>query len=72
MLNDLIRDVNALPYAQAVNVTHSPVTGNAGTREFFLHVRLGRDKAAQIDLRAGVRQAVERALQLSLYEKNNG
>ena len=72
VLNDLIRDVNALPYAQAVNVTHSPVTGNAGTREFFLHVRLGRDKAAQIDLRAGVRQAVERALQLSLYEKNNG
>ena len=72
VLNDLIRDVNALPYAQAVNVTHSPVTGNAGTREFFLHVRLGRDKGPAVDLAPKARQAVERALQLSLYEKNNG
>ena len=72
VLNDLIRDVNALPYAQAVNVTHSPVTGNAGTREFFLHVRLGRDKGPAVDLAQKARQAVECALQLSLYEKNNG
>ena len=72
VLNDLIRDVNALPYAQAVNVTHSPVTGNAGTREFFLHVRLGRDKGPAVDLAQKARQAVEHALQLSLYEKNNG
>ena len=72
VLNDLIRDVNALPYAQAVNVTHSPVTGNAGTREFFLHVRLGRDKGPAVDLAPKARQAVEHALQLSLYEKNNG
>ncbi|MDD7122363.1 MAG: TlyA family RNA methyltransferase [Clostridiales bacterium] len=72
VLNDLIRDVNALPYAQAVNVTHSPVTGNAGTREFFLHVRLGWDKGPAVDLAQKARQAVERALQLSLYEKNNG
>ena len=72
VLNDLIRDVNALPCAQAVNVTHSPVTGNAGTREFFLHVRLGRDKGPAVDLAPKARQAVEHALQLSLYEKNNG
>ena len=72
VLNDLIRDVNALPYAQAVNVTHSPVTGNAGTREFFLHVRLGWDKGPAVDLAQKARQAVERALQLSLNEKNNG
>ena len=72
VLNDLIRDVNALPYAQAVNVTHSPVTGNAGTRELFLHVRLGWDKGPAVDLAQKARQAVERALQLSLYEKNNG
>ena len=72
VLNDLIRDVNDLPYAQAVNVTHSPVTGNAGTREFFLHVRLGWDKGPAVDLAPKARQAVEHALQLSLYEKNNG
>ena len=72
VLNDLIRDVIALPYAQAVNVKHSPVTGNAGTREFFLHVRLGWDKGPAVDLAQKARQAVERALQLSLYEKNNG
>ena len=53
-------------------MTHSPVTGNAGTREFFLHVRLGRGKGPAVDLAQKARQAVERALQLSLYEKNNG
>lgn len=72
VLLDLIDDINALPYAQVVNVTHSPVTGNAGTREFFLHVVLSRQKDDNKDLRQPVQAAVARALELSLYEKNNG
>ncbi|MBR5231019.1 MAG: TlyA family RNA methyltransferase [Clostridia bacterium] len=69
VLLDLIRDVNALPYARAVNVTHSPVTGNAGTREFFLHVALSQTPGEIKDLKQEVRAAVERVLQLHLYEK---
>lgn len=69
VLLDLIRDVNALPYARAVNVTHSPVTGNAGTREFFLHVVLSKNPGEIRNLTQEVRAAVERVLQLHLYEK---
>lgn len=69
ILRDLIADVNALPYARAVNVTHSPVTGNTGTREFFLHVVLSDAPPAAPDLLLPVRAAVDRALALREYEK---
>ncbi len=69
VLDDLIRDVNALPYARAMHVTHSPVTGNAGTREFFLHVCLSETPPDAPDLRADAAAAVERALALADYEK---
>ena len=69
ILRDLIRDVNALPYARAVGVTHSPVTGNTGTREFFLHVALSEAPGAAPDLSAAAAAAVERALALREYEK---
>lgn len=69
ILMDLIRDVNALPYARAVGVTHSPVTGNTGTREFFLHVALSSAPGAAPDLSAAAAAAVERALSLQEYEK---
>ena len=67
LLFDLIRDVNAMPGAQAVNVTFSPVTGNGGTREFFLHVLLGR-KGASIP-ESAVYAAVDAARELELYRK---
>ena len=69
VLTDLIRDVNALPYATAAAVTHSPVTGNTGTREFFLHVLLSDTPLPAPDLSAPVRAAVARALALHEYEK---
>ena len=69
VLHDLIRDVNALPYARAVGVTHSPVTGNAGTREFFLHVCLSETPASAPELGAAVAAAVEQALALEDYDK---
>lgn len=69
VLLDLIRDVNALPYARAMNVTHSPVTGNAGTREFFLHVMLSSAPGDAPDLTQAVDEAVNRVLTLQLYQK---
>lgn len=67
LLYELIRFVNALPYATAVNVTNSPVTGNAGTREFFLHVLL--KKCPSPDLSSAVIRAVEKAEALKEYKK---
>ena len=67
LLLDLVRDVNALPGAAVKNVTHSAVTGNAGTREFFLHVLLGRE-CPPLPMEA-VLAAVERAKRLEVYRK---
>lgn len=67
LLFDLIRDVDAMPGAKAVHVTHSPVTGNAGTREFFLHVLLGKEGAAISE--SAVYAAVQAARELELYRK---
>lgn len=67
LLFDLVRDVNRMPGAAVQNVTHSSVTGNAGTREFFLHVLLGRSCPPLPE--AAVYAAVERAKELELYRK---
>ena len=67
ILADLAEYVNHLPYATAMNVTHSPVTGNTGTREFFLHVRL--QKLPPPDLTGAIDHAVQRALSLRDYKK---
>lgn len=67
LLFDLIGDVNALPGCAVQGVTHSSVTGNAGTREFFLHVLLG--KACPPVPEASVYAAVERAQELERYRK---
>lgn len=67
LLRALIQDVNALPGAAAAGVTHSPVTGNAGTREFFLHVLLGRECPPIPE--AEILAAVERARALENYRK---
>ncbi len=68
LLLNLIRDINHQPYTCAVGVTHSPVTGNNGTLEFFLHVKLGSDMAVP-DLSIAAKQAVERVLLLESYKK---
>ena len=67
LLKSLIQDVNALPGAWAKDVTHSPVTGNAGTREFFLHVLLGDQGPAIPEDK--ILAAVERARELEKYKK---
>ena len=67
LLRQLIDDVNALPYAGVKNVTNSAVTGNAGTREFFLHVLLGQKCEPVPD--GIILDAVARAEQLEQYRK---
>ena len=67
LLRSLIDDVNAMPGAAVRAVTHSSVTGNAGTREFFLHVVLG-EACGPIPEEA-IAAAVERARALEQYKK---
>lgn len=67
LLRSLIDDLSALPSVAVRAVTHSPVTGNAGTREFFLHVLLGQPCPPVDD--SAIAAAVERASKLALYKK---
>ena len=67
LLRSLIDDVNAMPGTAVRAVTHSSVTGNAGTREFFLHVVLG-EACGPIPEEA-IAAAVERARALEQYKK---
>ncbi len=70
LLRDLAADLNRLPGAVCVDVTHSPVTGNAGTREFFIHVKLiGEEKAEYPDLEEKILLADGRAARLEAYKK---
>ncbi len=50
------------------NVTSSPVTGNNGTHEFFLHVKFGQPQP-DLDWEPKARAAVEQVLTLPKYEK---
>lgn len=68
LLRALCDALDAQPGTHAVNVTHSPVTGNHGTHEFFLHVRFGEGSFAPVE-DAAIRAAVERALTLPKYRK---
>ncbi len=68
LLMSLMKDLNGLDGVHVLNVTNSPVTGNQGTLEFFLHVALG-GQAASPDLSGAARAAVERALALDSYKK---
>ena len=69
VLLGLIDKLSALPETRVLNVTHSPVTGNAGTREFFLHILLGGGNGSVPGLDKAAAIAVERALALTEYEK---
>lgn len=67
LLKSLIDDVNAMPGVSVRSVTHSPVTGNAGTREFFLHVLLGKTSPPVSN--EAIERAVRRAAELERYKK---
>lgn len=63
----LIDDLRHQPDTGVAGVTYSPVTGNNGTHEFFLHVCFGEDRNP--DLTRDVHCAVEKVLQLIPYKK---
>jgi len=67
LLTRLARELNAQEGTAVLNVTHSPVTGNNGTREFFLHVAFGAGPAP--DLAAKAEAAAAQALELERYRK---
>ena len=67
LLGQLIAELNAQEGTAVVGVTHSPVTGNHGTREFFLHVSFSAQMAPALD--AAAQAAVERALALDPFHK---
>ena len=70
LLRDLVRDLDALPGVTCVRVTNSPITGNAGTREFFIHAVLGAaDAPAPAELERQIGEAVEKAAALEPYRK---
>ncbi len=68
LLTGLMDDLNGLPSVRVLNITNSPVTGNQGTLEFFLHIALGVDAPA-INLTAAADTAVQRVLKLDSYKK---
>ncbi|MDR3644827.1 MAG: TlyA family RNA methyltransferase [Clostridia bacterium] len=50
-------------------VTHSHVTGNRGTHEFFLRIDCRPGQGAGIDAAAAIDKAVENVMKLDLYSK---
>ena len=55
-------------------VTHSPVTGNGGTVEFFLRVNLSQaaQALAGAALQGAIEAAVEAGVRLRPFKKGNG
>lgn len=53
-----------------LGITNSPVTGNQGTLEFFIHLGLdAQDEAPEMNLREAIHAAVEAAQALPAYQK---
>ena len=68
LLRQLCDTLDQQEGTHAVAVTHSPVTGNNGTHEFFLHVRFGDGEYPRVTDEA-IAQAVDRVLKLEKYHK---
>lgn len=68
VLQELIRDLNAQEHTAVFGVTPSPVTGNHGTHEFFLHVVLGEGLHAP-DLTRETALVAEKVLALDPFKK---
>ncbi len=67
LLLRLISQLNAQEGTRVLGVTNSPVTGNNGTHEFFLHVSFDGGDAPALDEQAAL--AVEKVLKLEKYKK---
>ncbi|MEG0766866.1 MAG: TlyA family RNA methyltransferase [Clostridia bacterium] len=72
LLHALCTDVAAMGHG-VCGVTHSPVTGNSGTLEFFLHVALQQPdrSGSSDDQTASIARAVARACALERFHKES-
>lgn len=70
LLRSLCDTLDSQEGTHAVAVTHSPVTGNNGTHEFFLHVQFGSQSVPRVTDEA-IEAAVERVLSLQKYHKSS-
>lgn len=68
LLRQLCDTLDGQENTHAVAVTHSPVTGNNGTHEFFLHVCFGEGEYPHVTDEA-IQQAYDRVLKLEKYHK---
>ncbi len=68
VLRDLISYVNRIDKACVTALTHSPITGNAGSREFFIRVALGDDQRSGV-CDKDIDHSVEQAIQVSPFKK---
>ena len=68
LLQSLIINLNSLEGVFVRNVCESPVKGNHGTLEFFLHIRLGI-KCDLVSLDEEISVSVHRALLTASYQK---
>ena len=67
LLTHLIATLNAQPMTHVLQVTHSHVTGNHGTREFFVHVAFG--EFVSPDVTQAIQNAVTNALAVERFRK---
>lgn len=72
LLNRLAQALSSQEHTQVLAMTHSTVTGNNGTHEFFFHVGFGPKEggSAPQDWAGEAAAAVEAALALPVYEKS--
>ena len=68
LLHRLTDTLNRQEGTQVMDLCASPVTGNAGTLEFFLSIRFG-EKRPQTDLKERIAHSVREALKTEIYRK---
>lgn len=66
VLHDLAQYVSSIGYSVR-GITHSHVTGNNGTREFFLWISLSAEQNQAIDLHGDIQRAVHHAVNLPQF-----
>ncbi|NLD52806.1 MAG: TlyA family RNA methyltransferase [Clostridiales bacterium] len=70
LLQALVDDINQLQGCRVMQLINSPITGNAATLEFFMHVALGKGRPAP-DISQQIAVSVEKALALPAYHKGD-
>jgi 23S rRNA (cytidine1920-2'-O)/16S rRNA (cytidine1409-2'-O)-methyltransferase len=69
ILFDLINDINHKGYSIRA-ITNSPITGNKGTREFFIHISLqSNSSVSDSTLKSQIELSIKRAMDLDKYKK---